>query len=142
MKVISLLEPWASLICAGVKQIETRSWKTNYRGELYIHASLKKVPCKDEKVNKLIEDFIPDRKFIYGAILAKCQLVDCRYMDETFVQEIKHNDIAEKRCGQYAVGRYAWILEDIELLKEPILAKGHLGIWNYEKEKEENCGNN
>lgn len=43
MKVISLLEPWASLIKENVKYIETRSWKTNYRGELYIHSSKRKL---------------------------------------------------------------------------------------------------
>ena len=53
MKVVSIIEPWASLIKEKVKYIETRSWKTNYRGKIYIHASLKKVPKKDERINKL-----------------------------------------------------------------------------------------
>lgn len=44
MKVLSIMEPWGSLIKEKVKYIETRSWKTNYRGELYIHTSLKKIP--------------------------------------------------------------------------------------------------
>ena len=39
MKVISIKEPFATLIMNGSKLIETRSWKTNYRGELYIHVS-------------------------------------------------------------------------------------------------------
>ena len=39
MKVISIKEPFATLIMNGDKKIETRSWKTNYRGELFIHAS-------------------------------------------------------------------------------------------------------
>ena len=41
MKVLSIKEPYATLIKNGIKKIETRSYKTNYRGELYIHASLK-----------------------------------------------------------------------------------------------------
>ena len=43
MKVISLTEPYATLIKDKKKWIETRSWKTSYRGELYIHASMTKV---------------------------------------------------------------------------------------------------
>lgn len=43
MKVLSIIEPWATLIKEGKKVIETRSWKTSYRGELYIHASNKKL---------------------------------------------------------------------------------------------------
>ena len=37
MKVISIQEPYATLISLGKKQIETRSWNTNYRGEIYIY---------------------------------------------------------------------------------------------------------
>lgn len=46
MKVISIKEPFATLIKNGNKHIETRSWKTNYRGELFIHASSKKITKK------------------------------------------------------------------------------------------------
>lgn len=38
MKAITVRQPWASLIAAGVKTIETRSWSTKYRGPLAIHA--------------------------------------------------------------------------------------------------------
>ena len=131
MKVISLIEPWGSLIKEKVKYIETRSWKTNYRGELYIHASMKTVPKKDERINKLI-DMLEDKDFKYGNIIAKCKLVDCIYMDEDFVKNIKQNHPIEYQCGEYSVGRYAWVLEDIEKLENPISVKGHLGIWNYE----------
>jgi ASCH domain. len=129
MKVISILEPFASLIKEDIKRIETRSWKTKYRGEIYIHASKKKVGKKDERVNKLV-NYLKDKDFKYGAIIAKAKLVDCIYMDEIFLQNISENKI-EKECGHYEVGRYAWILEDVEVLDEPIYANGQLGIWNY-----------
>ena len=51
MKVLSLTEPYATLIKNGSKTIETRSWKTNYRGKLYIHASSTKIP-KEYKNNE------------------------------------------------------------------------------------------
>lgn len=38
MKVLTIKQPWASLIIEGYKRFEFRSWKTNYRGELLIHA--------------------------------------------------------------------------------------------------------
>lgn len=47
MKVLSLTEPFATLILNGSKIVETRSWKTSYRGELYIHASLTKISKND-----------------------------------------------------------------------------------------------
>ena len=41
MKALSIRQPWASLIVAGIKDIENRSWVTNYRGKLLIHAAQK-----------------------------------------------------------------------------------------------------
>lgn len=67
MKVLSIIEPWASLIANGKKSIETRSWKTSYRGELYIHASKKK-----ERVTQHIQELMalmPDIKMEYGNII-------------------------------------------------------------------------
>lgn len=40
VRVLSLLQPWASLLVFGEKQVETRSWKTDYRGPVAIHASM------------------------------------------------------------------------------------------------------
>lgn len=41
MKALSFRHPWAWLIVAGYKDIENRSWPTNFRGRVYIHASRK-----------------------------------------------------------------------------------------------------
>ncbi len=68
MKILSLTEPYATLIKDGKKKIETRSRKTSYRGELYIHASL-------TKITKLFIFYFTyvfklSKKFIY--IMGKC----------------------------------------------------------------------
>jgi hypothetical protein len=38
-KVLSIRQPYAMLICAGVKTVENRNWKTPHRGKILIHAS-------------------------------------------------------------------------------------------------------
>ena len=130
MKVLSIKEPFATLISNKKKSIETRSWKTNYRGEIYIHAS--KLPVSKERLNnKELMEILGDDELHFSKIICKCNLVDCIYMDEEFLKNIK-NDRQEYVCGHYELGRYAWVLEDVEILKEPIIAKGKLGIWNYE----------
>ena len=45
MKVITIKQPWASLIVSGLKNIENRTWKTNFRGRVLIHAA--KTPVKE-----------------------------------------------------------------------------------------------
>lgn len=47
MKALSIRQPWASLITAGLKDVENRTWRTMVRGKILIHASLTQVP-KDE----------------------------------------------------------------------------------------------
>ncbi len=135
MKVISLLEPWASLIKEKVKYIETRSWKTNYRGELYICTSRKKLTAADFINYKEQLDLLKDTNFKYGYIIAKCKLIDCKIMTEELIQEVKKNH-NEYISGDYKIGRYAWILEGVEEINIPIKAKGQLGLWNYYSENE------
>ena len=45
MKAITIKQPWASLIVAGIKDIENRTWKTSFRGRVLIHAA--KTPVKE-----------------------------------------------------------------------------------------------
>ena len=129
IKVLSIIEPWATLIKERKKFIETRSWKTSYRGELYIHASNKTIKENDEEISKLLK-LIPDIPMGYGHIICKCKLVDCIYMNQEFIEKIRE-DKQEFMCGEYSLGRYAWILENIEPLEEQIPAKGHLNIWKF-----------
>ncbi len=132
MKVLSLTEPYATLIKNGKKKVETRSWKTSYRGELYIHASSTKVPRKTRENIELM-NLVKADDMNYGNIICKCNLVDCIKMTKEYVENMKEYYYQEYICGEYSEGRYAWILENIEILKEPIKAKGHLSIWNYSK---------
>ena len=129
MKVISIKEPFATLIAKGIKKIETRSWKTNYRGELFIHASGKQL-AKEFIKNDFVLDLIKNMDMNYGNIICKCNLVDCIYMDEGFLNYINQNQI-EYNLGEYKLGRYAWIIEDVEPIY-PMPAKGRLNIWNFD----------
>lgn len=129
MKVISIKEPFATFIKDGYKKIETRSWKTNYRGELFIHASGKNI-AKEFLTNEYVVSLTNELNMNYGNIICRGNLVDCVYMDEDFLKLMKKNE-KEFNLGLYELGRYAWIFEDVEPIY-PIPAKGKLNIWNYE----------
>lgn len=134
MRALSIKEPWASLIRERVKWVETRSWGTNYRGELYIHASRSPVPKGDEKVDRLIA-LLPAADctgFAYGCLVARCEVVDCIRMDEVYVERMRREHPIEYLCGEYAPGRYAWRLDRIEPLEKPLPRRGMLGIWSFD----------
>ena len=48
LKVLTVKNPFAFLILAGVKKYEIRSWNTKYRGQLYIHSA--KQPSKENSI--------------------------------------------------------------------------------------------
>jgi len=134
MKAISIIEPWASLIKEGYKHIETRSWQTEYRGELYIHASKTKLTKREREKHGELFELLGDTDFGHGHLIAKCNLVDCRLITDDLIKEVKKNP-KEFISGFYTVGRYAWVLEDIEVLETPIPIRGRLGLWAFEEAK-------
>ena len=128
MRILTLKEPFATLISNKIKTIETRSWRTNYRGELYIHAGIKKpkYDYKSEDFKKIADKY----EYNPGYVLCKCNLIDCIEMTDEYIKHIKENDYINYICGEYKVGRFAWILSDIVPV-EPFEVKGRLGIWHY-----------
>ena len=128
MKVLSIKEPFASLIKNKFKFIETRSWKTNYRGELLIHAG----QGIDKEAMKRLQKYIP-KDMPKGKILGKAKLVDCVKMSPEFKSELlkENKDIYTDSTFKE---NYGWQMEDIEVFDEPIEAKGHLSLWEFEME--------
>lgn len=150
MKVITLQDPWASLVRLNEKKIETRSWKTNYRGPLLIHASSSAKNLNLAWKEPFYSALKPQHalvhgkqaiQYYFGCIIAKCNLVDCIEIIENrpgLAEAILANGMKvrdkEFWFGDYTPGRFAWILEDIEGLLELIPAKGQLGLWEFDLE--------
>lgn len=50
LTVISMHQPWASLLVYGIKRIEGRGWSTEHTGRLWIHATSKAATQQEIKV--------------------------------------------------------------------------------------------
>ena len=116
MKALSVCQPWAHLIVAGDKAVENRTWRTNYRGELLIHAS-KSMSHWSPAMRSILGDPRGSR-FSYGAIVGRCRLVDCVRVDE-----------ANRRGLAYAEGPWCWVLEDRVRFEVPHEYRGSLGLF-------------
>lgn len=132
------------------KYFETRNWATKYRGKIAIH-SAKTMPLAAQYMATNQEPFrtvlamagyknICD--FPRGKIIAIGNLVDIIRVDlagNNFIVEKGTNSqnskvvrllsINELAFGDYSAGRFAWQLEDIQVLPEPVPAKGRQGLW-------------
>lgn len=119
MKCLTILQPWASAIVGwngqpGPKRIENRSWNTNHRGELIIHAGKgeRYRGCEDEIRGCPRFNDLPR-----GVILGVAQLVHCVRLEIVIGQP-------------FAEGPWCWILENVRRLAEPIPYKGEQGLFD------------
>ncbi|MCE2703815.1 MAG: hypothetical protein LW859_41995 [Anabaena sp. 49633_E8] len=126
IKAITLHQPWASLV-GKYKHYETRGKATNYRGKITIHAAIRQ-ETTDYQVNQL-SDLLVGEEIPFGSVVAIAQLTDCIKMTEEFISQQTETEL---RCGLWEVGRYAWKLENVEILDEPIPARGMPGLWEIE----------
>ncbi|MBR2708540.1 MAG: ASCH domain-containing protein [Bacilli bacterium] len=127
MKALTIKEPWASLIVQGFKKFEFRSWKTNYRGKVLIHAGLSK-----ENIEKY-KDYNLD--ISSGEIIGEAYIADCILVDEKLDKSLRKID--EKVYGNNHVGLYAFKLENVKKYNKKIKVKGNLGLWNYKNKIQE-----
>lgn len=125
MKVLTIKQPWATLIILGYKRFEFRSWQTTYRGELLIHAG----KGIDREAMKRLGNYIP-KDMPQGKIIGKATLVDCIKMCPEFKSDLlkENKDIYTDSSFKE---NYGWQLTNIEKFDEPIEAKGHLSLWEY-----------
>lgn len=94
MQALTVKQPWANLLCEGVKTIELRSWYTPHRGKLLITAA--RTPDNvfwndtEDNVKRLLHS---------GCLIGVVDLIDCRPMipaDE------------EAALSQYRPGDWSW----------------------------------
>jgi hypothetical protein len=74
MQALSIMQPWAWLICAGHKDIENRGWSTTYRGRVLIHAGKR---FDGSPQDWEWPDIERPRSFDMGGIIGEAELVDC-----------------------------------------------------------------
>jgi hypothetical protein len=130
VKAITIKQPFASLIASGLKEYEFRTWKTNYRGKIYIHAGL----GTDAKAIEKFKDY--NLEYPKGEIIAVAELVDCIIIDEEVKKELqeKNSLVYSGVIHDTSFQGYGFQLANIRKVK-PISVKGKLGLWNYEPEK-------
>ena len=119
MKALSLWQPWAQLIVTGEKLVETRGWPTKIRGKIAIHAAKRK----------------PDKTLHFadlplGAVVGTVEIIDCLPIEALYGSE--YDTPLERSYGDWAQGRYGWILRNPKRFDAPIPAAGHQGFWRWE----------
>lgn len=156
MKAITIWQPWASLKACGEKRFETRSWYTNYRGSIAIHAgaafnnSFPKdfATAAHDALKKALSGFTYMHELPRSAVIATAELVGCHkivrfggrglaasgpgWLDtDEGIYEPTENELL---FGDWTPGRYAWEFANVEMIT-PVPAKGKQGLWTWDAVK-------
>lgn len=129
MKVITIKQPFATLIAKGYKEYEFRTWKTKYKGEILIHAG-KGIDKKAMDKFKYLNLEYPS-----GCIIAKATITDCIPIDNEARKMLKEKDVIlySSTIKHTEWDGYGFKLENVVEI-EPILVNGKLSLWDYEGE--------
>ena len=117
---LSIKQPWAWLIVQGFKDVENRTWRSDYRGPLLIHTGKTFDAGFDfawgqKMLDRLHPGAMLPRRADYplGGIVGRCELVDC---------------VVRSDSPWHFAGNYGFVLHNPEPLPfEP--AKGALGLF-------------
>lgn len=154
MRALSLRQPFASLCFlrrpqaegGGVwKAIETRSWRTHFRGRIAIHASSTPIAPADLEnpafAAALAASGVNWGDLPQGCLLGTVSLLDCwRIVDAHTMRQFGQfgagdADLlvsvppAQRPFGIYAPGRWAWALSDQQAFAQPVPMPGRQGLW-------------
>lgn len=132
-KVLSVRQPYASLLVSGKKDVENRRRRTSYRGTVLIHASAKE--------HDVIGYLHRKREFTINeiAILSAMGEVDEGYLFSCIVGSVDIVDCVQNHPSEWAEkGQWHWVCANAKKFEHPIRnVKGKLGIWEWEGEIEE-----
>lgn len=76
MKIISIKQPWASLIVHKGKDVENRTWLTKYRGPVLVHASQRPDTISAREIERRF-GFRPPSDMPEGGVIGIVEIVDC-----------------------------------------------------------------
>lgn len=144
---ISVKQPWAYLLCAGIKPVENRTWKLpeKYKGKrVFIHASAK--PLAN---GKCISHYLTQDQYRYisfntpagkqldlcflehynSAIIGSVEFVDC-VINHPSIWAEKSEIGQDEQTNEWLKPIYNWEVANPILFDKPIPCKGKLSFWN------------
>ena len=111
-KVLSIRQPWAALIVRGIKPVDNRTWRTDYRGIVLIHAAQAYDHDNSDPVIERLYNIDPDA-LDYGAVIGMAYLAD----------------IVTQHRSPFFKGPYGWVFSQPRPVK-PVPMRGYVRLFN------------
>lgn len=117
-KALSIIQPWAECIIFHGKNVENRSWSTQIRGYVAIHASKK---VEKQRYQDVLTDYklkLDPEESSFGAILGFAKIVD-----------VVDKKTITRKTKKWFTGEYGFVLEDVIILKKSVQVNGARKFW-------------
>lgn len=123
MKALTICQPYAELIVRGTKDVENRTWPTNYRGPLAIHAGKSRSWLDDDNYDIPLDDMT------FGAIIGIAELVECVELEKVE----RPGPLDWLHWDRFAHGPWCWVLDNVRRI-DPIPYRGRQGLFEVDDE--------
>jgi hypothetical protein len=151
VKALTLTQPWATLIALGEKRVETRGWAINQPQRIAIHAAkgLAEPVCNEDGLREWVaaEPFADAlgrhgvtvaEQLPRAAIVATVDVIAClpthnlraRMGAVPSLADFEAGEF-ERDFGDYTLGRYAWLLDNLQVFDSPVPARGGQKLWDW-----------
>jgi len=110
---LSVRQPYAWAIIAGIKDVENRSWSTKIRGRIFIHAGKNRTGLDDgidDLRKKGLRKLPKEEDLVFGAIIGSVEIVDC---------------VKKHGSKWFEKGNVGFVLEKPKKLKVPVAMKAN-----------------
>lgn len=118
--VLSIKQPWADLIFEGLKDVEVRSWATDYRGPLWVHTG--------QKLDSYASKRFGRSDAFRGGIIGCVVLWGIRPFSSKGWEAWRNRHLDDAAFNE-ELGKYGWIFRNPKRLDNPILLKGSTGLF-------------
>lgn len=139
---LSFTDPWGSALAVGEKRVETRSWPAparywNHPIAIHIASTLTaeaKAACEEEHFQHVLQAAgytRTSRRGFQWNLPLRCVIAIAWLERVQRVVSVCPVNEHERLFGNYTPGRYAWRFGAVYRLKEPVVATGRLGLWQW-----------
>ncbi|KNC53183.1 activating signal cointegrator 1 [Thecamonas trahens ATCC 50062] len=123
---LSMHQPWASLLVAGIKRVEGRTWRSDFRGRLWI-ASTVREPT-DEDIAEVEGQYVGSTDIPFPASYPTAALLGC----VTVTDVLSHDEYVASASDEVREDNsspYVFVCANPRLLTVPIAISGDHKIW-------------
>lgn len=123
---LTMHQPWASLLVAGIKKIEGRNWYSTHRGRLWIHSASKQTSTAEVRAIEEQYRQLQGNDVMFPEYYPESSIIGCVFVEDV----VPYFDNEEENSSEYL-----FMCKDPKMLVVPIKCRGQNKVWKLGKQE-------